>query len=969
MLLLGATVLGAQVDPRGDWRTLRTPHFRIHFTPETEALARRSAENGEAAWARLAAELRAPRGPVDVVIADNVDFTNGFATTFPTNRIVLYAHPPVDARSLRYYHDWNALVLTHELTHIFHLDRTRGWWRVAQRVFGRNPLLFPNQYSPSWLVEGLAVYYESRLTGYGRLAGSAHRSLARAAAAGGHVPALHELSLATSRWPGGERAYAYGSLLVEHLSRTRGDTGVRRLVERTAAQAVPFFPGRAARASFGVDFERAWREFSDSLARDAAAAPRDPLPAWRELTREGREAEYPRWLADGRLVYAAATGREVPHAYELRVPADGAPAARRRLGRRNGVDVTSPLPAHLGGAVFAQVEWTDPYTVRSDLWIEHGGRQRRLTSGARLSTPDARRGDGAIVAMQALTGTTRLVRVALDDGRVTPLTRATPDSMWAEPRWSPDGTRIAAVRWTRGGLADIVVLDTLGGVVSVAVSGRAVESAPSWAPDGRQLYFASDRSGVNQLWVVDVPAPGVRAGAPRRLSAAYAGIFQPEPDPAGGRLAAVLLRADGLHVGVAPLPGFGAAERGAAPPAPALPAARPSDAPSRPFSPWRSLLPRYWQPTLAETDLGEARIGATSSASDVVGRHAWAAAAALDLRRHEPTLGMAYRWAGLGRPLVDLAVAQDWSHRVVLVDTLGTRATLTRRERFTRVSATFERPRARSFSYVSVGAERERVARSVTPAAQRARFAAHSTDDALAANAAWSNARVPQLAISREDGVSLAASLRERRSRFDGGEAARSRLAIGVARAYRSLDLPGFSHHVLAARLAGGWETDSLHDLGAGGTSGGSLEVLPGYSIGSAPQTFGVRGFPPSSQFGTRALAGSVEYRAPLWMPSRGVRLVPAFLDRTSMALFADAGSAWCPAPASGATALAVCRASATRPRWMASVGAELLADVALQYDVPYRFRFGVALPVTSREQTFVRAPAVTGYATVGAGF
>ncbi len=144
LALLGATTLGAQLDPRGDWRTISTPHFRIHFTPATEAIARRAAENAEEAWARLAAELVTPRGPVDVVIADNVDFTNGSATPFPTNRIVLYAHPSVEGQTLRYFGNWNQLLVTHELTHIFHLDRTRGWWRGAQRIFGRNPLLFPN---------------------------------------------------------------------------------------------------------------------------------------------------------------------------------------------------------------------------------------------------------------------------------------------------------------------------------------------------------------------------------------------------------------------------------------------------------------------------------------------------------------------------------------------------------------------------------------------------------------------------------------------------------------------------------------------------------------------------------------------------------------------------------------------------------------------------------------------------------
>jgi TolB protein len=33
---------------------------------------------------------------------------------------------------------------------------------------------------------------------------------------------------------------------------------------------------------------------------------------------------------------------------------------------------------------------------------------------------------------------------------------------------------------------------------------------PSWAPDGRHLVFVSDRSGVRQLWVLDVESGRTR---------------------------------------------------------------------------------------------------------------------------------------------------------------------------------------------------------------------------------------------------------------------------------------------------------------------------------------------------------------------------------------------------------------------------------------------------------------------------
>src|SRR5947209_105563 len=257
-LLVGAARAGfAQVAPNADWHTIRTRHFRVHFAPPLEAEARRAAVNAERAYAQLSTELVPPRGTIDLVLSDDVDYVNGYATPYPTNRIVVYANPPTDASGLRQYEDWNALVVTHELTHIFHLDRTRGIWRVGQAIFGRNPLLFPNLYEPRWVLEGLAVYFESRITGEGRLESSEHLMTARAAALANRIPSLQELAPGTSRFPGGEVIYIYGSLLFDYLSRTRGPQSVRDFVEIGAKTPLPFILTLTSHKAFGMSFQTA----------------------------------------------------------------------------------------------------------------------------------------------------------------------------------------------------------------------------------------------------------------------------------------------------------------------------------------------------------------------------------------------------------------------------------------------------------------------------------------------------------------------------------------------------------------------------------------------------------------------------------------------------------------------------------------------------------------------------------------
>jgi hypothetical protein len=240
-------------------------------------------------------------------------------------------------------------------------------------------------------------------------------------------------------------------------------------------------------------------------------------------------------------------------------------------------------------------------------------------------------------------------------------------------------------------------------------------------------------------------------------------------------------------------------------------------------------------------------------------------------------------------------------------------------------------------------------------------FAATAQLRTLRASAGWLNTKRPELSISREDGIALDGSARVRHR---DGEPLRSHSAVGIARAYRAFDLGGWAHHVLALRSAGGVaDRQSPSGFSVGGTSGESIELLPGVSTQGGFETFGVRGFLPGTLTGLRAISVSTELRAPLFAPSRGYRLLPVFFDRSSIALFAEGASAWCP---EGQSRLPSCRNRWPDRRAIASIGAEVSLDAALQYDVPYHFRFGVAAPVLRRELAPRR---VSAYLTLGADF
>jgi WD40-like Beta Propeller Repeat len=955
--------VGAQVDPSARWETLRTAHFRVHFNPDLEEQARRAAANAERAYTLLSAELVPPRQPIDIVLADNVDYSNGQTTPFPTNRVIVYAYPPVDASGLRYYGDWNMLLIQHELTHVFHLDRARGWWRVAQHVFGRNPVVMPNLYMPAWITEGLAVYYESKLTGFGRLNSSAHRTIAEAAAMDSSVPRLDQLSLIAPQWPNGNGPYVYGSLLFNYLADSRGPATVPAFVEASSGEMIPYLLDHVSHQVFGISFEDAWRHWRDSVTHAAATTPDSHVLALRSLSKEGYDAEHPRWVDSTHVMYGTDTERDVPGVYVVAVTGG---EDEERLGRRNDVNYNVPTP---GGVVYSQLEYTSPYDVRMDLYRSsgNGSHETRLTHGARLANPDVRPADGRIVAVWVHGGSSQLVLATSDGRRRTPITSLAIDTEWSQPHWSPEGARIAAIRWERGGYMDVVVLDTAGRILQAMPLERAVVTTPTWTPDGRHLLFTSDRTGRPDLYQASL---GGAAGPVVTLVGGYgAGIADPAVSPDGHRVAVVELRGDGDHVAVAPYDTALTFPIGDVPTAAdsiVVPPVTRDSSPARPYSPWNGLIPRYWMPVADYSDQGNFQLGAYTSSNDVLQEHSYAVQALYDFR--QPTQVEwtgAYEYRGLGLPVIDLGAEEFWTHDPIANADGQLLGLLVHRTIMPSIAATLLRPRFRTNLTWTVGADWEFRTYATTPAALLGDidpfYASSPNFPSVFTTVAWTNARSPDLAISPEDGIALSGTGRIRWQ--DAAETTTERSVVGVFDAYKSIPLPGFAHHVIAAQAAVGLENaDAISTFTAGGRSGQSLQVVPGITVGDEPQDFGVRGYPLGSAQGTRAFAGSLEYRMPLFEAGRGWHLLPVFLGTTSLSVFTDAAEAWCPS-ATGVLA-SVCDAPDAQRKLMNSVGAELNFVTSLQYDVPYRLRLGMGAPLANRR--YYGAGPVDFYITFG---
>jgi len=87
-----------------------------------------------------------------------------------------------------------------------------------------------------------------------------------------------------------------------------------------------------------------------------------------------------------------------------------------------------------------------------------------------------------------------------------------------QPSWSPHGTRIAF--WANvAGQRDIWTIAASGGTPVAVTSDLATDWAPEWSPDGGALYFVSDRGGSPNLWRVTIDeSSGVPGGVPQPVT-------------------------------------------------------------------------------------------------------------------------------------------------------------------------------------------------------------------------------------------------------------------------------------------------------------------------------------------------------------------------------------------------------------------------------------------------------------------
>jgi WD40-like Beta Propeller Repeat len=645
-------------DPTKVYRSIETEHFTIHYYEPLGDVARRLAVVAERAHRTLAPALgHEPDHKTLLVVVDDTDSANGFASVIPRPAVTVYATGPTGYNDLEDHDDWLYGLIAHEYTHILHLDTMEGLPTVYNRIFGRT--WAPNQVMPRWLIEGVATYEESKRSAGGRARGTRFDQVLRIARQGNQELRLDEVSGAPRRYPHGNAVYIYGSNFLQYIFDRFGDDTVRKMAHVSGGHAPPFAVNRQIAKVVGRPFTELYGDWNgylrDRYSMQETAAQRRGLVLGRRLTRTSEGNSWPHYSADGKeLWWQQYDGYSFPKIRAM--PVDGDQASARDV-----VEIDNMGPFDLlgdGSLVYEQGRLYRREYSYNDLfrWDATSGRIERLSHGKRARDP-AVSADGRRVAFSKneRSESVLAVQATVPDAPVSVAWRGERFDQAYQPAWSPDGERIAFSAWRRGGLRDILIVELASGQVEEITRDRAIDTSPAWSRDGRYVYFDSNRSGISNIFAYDT-----RDRSTWQVTNVLGGAFHPAVSPDGTRLAfEAAVPAGGLdlyEVRLEPASWLRARDYLDDKPPPV--AVRDSEAKvsaPRPYRPMETLAPQNWTGTFNYGNTWNATL--RTGGADAVGLHGYSLALSTESTKGAVNVGASYGYGGF-RPAVRIGVGR-----------------------------------------------------------------------------------------------------------------------------------------------------------------------------------------------------------------------------------------------------------------------------------------------------------------------
>ncbi|MFQ5901855.1 MAG: TolB family protein, partial [Thermodesulfobacteriota bacterium] len=509
ILLLPSQLIAASIDPSFEFLTIETEHFIIHYHQGLEEISKKAALTAEDIHTNLSRDLQwSPGGKTHIVLIDNTDFTNAFATVLPRNTIYIQVVPPMADMTIGEYE----FAITHEYAHILTTDPARGYSKVMRKIFGKplpgytllSLLTFmltapPNVLLPTWWLEGVATWAETEYTNSGRGRSTFTEMILRMAVEEDNIPTMDKLNGEVPYWPDGHIPYVWGLRLNMYIAEKYGKDSLGKL-NITHAGKFPYVINSVPRRLFRKNYVSLYREMISALKKEQSEKiellKKIPFTPYKIFNDRGETLTNPRYSPDGDLI---AFNKRDPHEHETIVIVDSNSGRKVRTIRRLPSDHNITWSKEGDKICFTQAELHKGFNLYQDIYCYDliNNKQKRLTKGLRANAPDLSPDGSTFVFVKTERGTQNLAFLKADEKeRSVKVITDYKEAQVSNPRWSSDGNLIVFSVKDNEGLSSLRTYNMNNKTFKVILKDRFNNIYPVWSPDDRFILFTSDRTGV-----------------------------------------------------------------------------------------------------------------------------------------------------------------------------------------------------------------------------------------------------------------------------------------------------------------------------------------------------------------------------------------------------------------------------------------------------------------------------------------
>jgi Tol biopolymer transport system component len=484
-LLLAAGPLGAQFYGNGpqlsgegfgknkiqyrdfDWRVYRSPHFNVHYYMAEEAQLQKVVSFAESAYDQLSREFNFQiKDPVPLIFysTHSAFEQNNIILNFIPEGVGAFASPvrfrmvlPIDLPDTELME-----LILHELTHIFQ------YHMLFQGSLAKAITTTP----PTWFMEGMASYMAKDET-------SREKMFLRDAVVNDRIPPVTQANF------GGFFAYRFGHAVFDFIEERWGREGFLDFlyeIRNTIGSRVD----RAVERAFKMEPEEFDIEFRRWLRRKY-------LP---QLVETGEPSDFGR-------VFRSREGQPQQSLTAISPtasPSGDLVAALSVVGGDADIVLFDTENRRLLGNLTQGFSNEYQYLVAQELTLGRGmGRDIDFSpDGNTIATFVKREKGRSLLLVDVLN---RSARDLIDMPDIEqPLA----------PTWSPNGRKVAFSGW-RGGQFDIFLLDLETREITNLTNDAIYDGAPDFSPDGRSILFLSVvGQGFRKVFRMDLDKPGQR---------------------------------------------------------------------------------------------------------------------------------------------------------------------------------------------------------------------------------------------------------------------------------------------------------------------------------------------------------------------------------------------------------------------------------------------------------------------------